>query len=185
MALLLIILSGEAFWQIFSYIMLSTLYILSLLMNKLVRHFAPLGIMAFLTAPVFLPLGAFTADDTAIQSANNQCFFGTWEDWRSAGVLGKGDSHWESCYTIYLMANGEQVGTRVTWLSDGKVVDYYNYDCIQEGPSHDCKVKIVEDNGTVTYGTSSSGGRGTFVESSRGNITHWMPSSNSNEIQID
>ena len=155
-------------------------------MNKLVRHFAPFGIMAFLTAPVLLPLGAFAGDDTAIQSANNQCFFGIFEDWSSRGMLGKGDSHWESCYTITLMANGEQVGTRVTWLRDGKVVDYYDYDCINEDECcPECKVKIVEDNGTVTYGTSSSGGRGTFVESSRGNITHWMPSSNSNEIQID
>jgi len=69
------------------------------------------------------------------------------------------------------MSNGRQIGTRVRWLSDGKTVSYYFYNC-DDGPGlSNCMVKIVEDNGRVTYGTSSSGGRGSWITSNRGNIT--------------
>jgi len=70
------------------------------------------------------------------------------------------------------MSSGRQIGTRVLWESDGKVVSYYFYACVnEEFGGGECKVKIVEDNGRVTYGNSVHGGRGTHITSNRGNIT--------------
>jgi hypothetical protein len=79
---------------------------------------------------------------------------------------------WEGCSLKRIMSRGMQTGTRVTWLSDGKVVTYYFYDCLnEEFGGGECKTKIVEDNGRVTYGRSVHGGRGTHITSSRGNKT--------------
>lgn len=82
------------------------------------------------------------------------------------------NGRWEECSLKRLMSNGWQIGTRVLWVSDGKVVSYYFYDCVNEGfGGGECNAKIVEDNGRVTYGTSVHGGRGTHVTSAGGNKT--------------
>lgn len=77
----------------------------------------------------------------------------------------------EACSLKRIMSNGSQIGTRVTLLSDGKVVTYYFHQCREYPGGEDCKVKIIEGNGRATMGTSSHGGRGTFINSSRGNRT--------------
>lgn len=90
-------------------------------------------------------------------SASHQCSF---------------NGNWEGCSLQRLMSSGRQVGTKVKWLSDGKVVSYYFFDCVnEEYGGGECKAKIVEDNGRVTYGTSVHGGRGTHITSNRGNKT--------------
>ena len=82
------------------------------------------------------------------------------------------NGRWEECSLKRIMYSGRQIGTRVLWVSDGKVVSYYFDNCMNdEFGGGECKVKIVEDNGGVTYGTSVHGGRGTHVTSSRGNKT--------------
>ena len=82
------------------------------------------------------------------------------------------NGRWENCSLKRIMSSGKNIGTRVKWLSDGKVVSYYFYDCKnEEFGGGECKAKIMEDNGTVTYGTSAHGGRGTHITSSRGNKT--------------
>ena len=82
------------------------------------------------------------------------------------------NGRWEVCSLKRIMSNGRQIGTRVTWLSDGKVVSYYFYDCIKEEfVGGECQTKIVEGNGTVTYGKSFHGGRGSNITSNRGNKT--------------
>ncbi len=60
---------------------------------------------------------------------------------------------------------------KVLWHSDGKTVHYYLYGCktSTNQTAQECSVRIVEDNGRVTHGISSSGGRGTSVLSDRGN----------------
>ena len=70
--------------------------------------------------------------------------------------------------------NGGFEGTSIVWKSDGKRVDYYFDECDGDHGSSYCKVKIIEDNGRVTYGRSQHGGRGTIIMSSRGNKT-WYP----------
>jgi len=69
------------------------------------------------------------------------------------------------------MSNGREIGTRVLWLGDGKVVTYYFYACVWGDGGGECKVILVEDNGRVTYGNSVHGGRGSHITSNRGNIT--------------
>lgn len=81
----------------------------------------------------------------------------------------------ESCSLTRIMTNGIQTGTKVKWLSDGKVVSYYFYNCKEYPGGEDCKVKIVEDNGRTTYGSSSHGGRGTSIVSNKGNRTAIPP----------
>ena len=78
---------------------------------------------------------------------------------------------WEACSLRRVLFRGKQEGTRVTWLSDGKVVTYYYMNCFGDHGGSECKVEIVEDNGRVTWGRSSHGGRGTWIKSERGNVT--------------
>lgn len=80
----------------------------------------------------------------------------------------------EACIRHSIIVNGRSTGKRVKWLRDGKIVSYYFYDC-DRGMRLECKVKIVEDNGRVTYGKSFHDGRGTRVISSNGNITDIHP----------
>ncbi|WP_411868976.1 hypothetical protein [Vulcanococcus limneticus] len=91
---------------------------------------------------------------------------------------------WEGCSLSLITSNGNQVGTRVKWLSDGKVVSYYFFNCNEYPGGQDCKTKIVEDNGRITYGTSAHGGRGTNITSSKGNKTLIPPFSTSNQTQM-
>ena len=77
----------------------------------------------------------------------------------------------EGCSLKRLISNGRQIGTRVLWVKDGKVVSYYFYDCVHDELRERCKTKIVEDNGRVTYGTSFDDWRGTQIISQRGNKT--------------
>lgn len=67
--------------------------------------------------------------------------------------------------------NGKYTGTLVKWLSDGKTVRYIYYDCSGNDATTRCRVKIIEDNGRTTHGKSETGGRGTFITSSKGNTT--------------
>lgn len=78
---------------------------------------------------------------------------------------------WENCSLARILSNGARAGTKVKWLSDGKVVSYYFYGCKDYPGGEDCKVKIIEDNGRITYGSSSHGGRGTQIMSNKGNKT--------------
>ena len=80
---------------------------------------------------------------------------------------------WESCT---VMRSGNNYTVR--WNSDGKVVTYNPYDCYRPSSwqtGRKCKVKIVEDNGRISYGTFIGGGRGLHVESNNGNYTAFPP----------
>lgn len=57
--------------------------------------------------------------------------------------------------------------TPVVW-SDGKIATYTRFGCVD----YNCSVRIVEDNGRVTYGAGTFGPRGFAVKSNRGNITN-------------
>ncbi len=70
--------------------------------------------------------------------------------------------------------SGSYEGTTIIWTSDGKRVDYYFHECNGDHGASYCKVKIIEDNGRVTFGKSAHSGRGTVITSSRGNKT-WYP----------
>jgi len=112
------------------------------------RSVGLVGLLASLIVPLL---------STSSVYASHQCSF---------------NGRWEGCSLKRIMSRGRQIGTRVTWLSDGKVVSYYFYDCInEEFGGGECQSKIVEDNGTVTYGKSSHGGRGSHITSNRGNKT--------------
>ena len=83
---------------------------------------------------------------------------------------------WEGCTLECIMSKGRQIGTKVNWLNDGKVINYYDYGCTGEefgGP--ECKTKIIEDNGQVTYGISVHSERGSLYTSNRDNKTHIPP----------
>lgn len=80
----------------------------------------------------------------------------------------------EVCDLRDIRKNGKYLGTSILWKSDGKRVDYFLHDCNGNDARTYCKVKIVEDNGRITYGSAELGGRGTVITSSRGNKT-WYP----------
>ena len=79
----------------------------------------------------------------------------------------------ESCILTRLWRNGSMSGVKVRWISDGKVVSYYYSNCrnYAGGTVDECHVKIVEDNGRITYAASTSSGRGTQIRSTLGNRT--------------
>jgi hypothetical protein len=109
----------------------------------------------------FIAASIFIFPNSALANPNSQCAF---------------NGKREACTGQYLMVNGRSTGIRVRWLSDGKVVSYNFYGCVnEEFGGGECKVKIVEDNGRVAYGKSFHGGRGTRVISSNGNITDIYP----------
>lgn len=89
------------------------------------------------------------------------------------------NGNWESCKIYRYTNNGVITARKVIWLSDGKGVTYYEYNCSASddytGQSQ-CKAKIVEDNGRVTYGVLyHNGGRGIRIRSDRGNVTDLPP----------
>ena len=83
------------------------------------------------------------------------------------------NGHWEECDLTRLWSGSAESGVRVRWLSDGKTVDYFYSNCSVSagGTVHECQVKIVEDNGRITYGGMTSSGRGTYIKSRLGNKT--------------
>lgn len=81
---------------------------------------------------------------------------------------------YEACDLREIQDNGTYLGTSIKWKSDGKRVNYFYSGCTRSHAFTYCKVKIVEDNGRITYGSSEHGGRGTIITSSRGNKT-WYP----------
>ena len=83
------------------------------------------------------------------------------------------NGYWEECDLTRLRSSGAESGVRVRWLSDGKTVDYFYSNCTVSagGTVHECQVKIVEDNGRITYGGMTSSGRGTHIKSRLGNKT--------------
>lgn len=89
------------------------------------------------------------------------------------------NGRWEACKIYKYTKNGNVIARKVIWLSDGKSVTYHEYDCStpdEYTSMHECKVKIVEDNGRVTYGTLfHGGGRGISIRSQRGNTTILPP----------
>jgi hypothetical protein len=107
----------------------------------------------------------------------------------TTALLAPGDSHakeqcafngrWEACKAYRTQRNGAITCRKVIWLSDGKVVTYQEFSCSEANEytsTSQCKVKIIEDNGRVTYGTAyHSGGRGIRIQSERGNITDLPP----------
>ena len=83
------------------------------------------------------------------------------------------NGNWEECDLTRIRSSGAESGVRVRWLSDGKTVDYFYSNCTVSagGTVHECQVKIVEDNGRITYGDMVSSGRGTHIKSRLGNKT--------------
>ena len=83
------------------------------------------------------------------------------------------NGNWEECDLTRIRSSGAESGVRVRWLSDGKIVDYFYSNCTVSagGTVHECQVKIVEDNGRITYGDMGSSGRGTHIKSRLGNKT--------------
>lgn len=81
----------------------------------------------------------------------------------------------ESCSVVSRHGNSKTI----RWNSDGKIVTYNFYNCREEpgtgGTAERCEVKIVEDNGRTSYGTSVGGGRGSSIYSQNGNNTLLPP----------
>ena len=83
------------------------------------------------------------------------------------------NGNWEECDLTRLRSSGAESGVRVRWLSDGKIVDYFYSNCKVSagGTVHECQVKIVEDDGRISYRDMRSSGRGTHIKSRLGNKT--------------
>jgi len=84
------------------------------------------------------------------------------------------NGRYEAC-KVYLAINGKSQTRKVVWLSDGKSVTYFAYNCStpdEYAGGYTCKAKILEDNGRVTYGIHRyAGGGRIFITSDRGNTT--------------